>query len=123
MMTEYELVDAIASFNSNMQSWITVYLTTLSAYLVTAYVVGASLTKSQAFIINSCFVTFSGLFTFATTGSANRCLDFYAEVQAINPKREFALTPEVLWLGTAILLMGIFVGLKFMWDVRHPKTE
>jgi hypothetical protein len=52
-----------------------------------------------------------------------RCLEFVAEVQAINPERGFALTSEMLWVIVSILLLGIFVCLKFMWDIRHPKTE
>jgi hypothetical protein len=122
-MTEYELVDAIASFNSNMYSWSTFYMTALSAYLVTAYILGAKLTRSQTILINTCFVFFSALGIFAVTGSAMRCLEFVAEVQAINPERGFALTSETLWLIVSILLLGIFVCLKFMWDIRHPKTE
>jgi hypothetical protein len=67
-MTEYELVDAIASFNSNMYSWATFYITALSAYLVTAYILGAKLTRSQTTIINTCFVVFSALGIFAVRG-------------------------------------------------------
>jgi hypothetical protein len=122
-MTEYELVDAIASFNSNMYSWSTFYMTALSAYLVTAYILGAKLTRSQTTIINTCFVVFSALGIFAVRGSGMRCLEFVAEVQAINPERGFALTSEMLWVIVSILLLGIFVCLKFMWDIRHPKTE
>jgi hypothetical protein len=122
-MTEYELVDAIASFNSNMYSWATFYMTALSAYLVTAYILGAKLTRSQTTIINTCFVVFSALGIFAVRGSGMRCLEFVAEVQAINPERGFALTSEMVWVIVSILLLGIFVCLKFMWDIRHPKTE
>ena len=122
-MTEYELVDAIASFNSNMYSWTTLYLTVLSAYLVTAYILGAALSKSQAIIINTCFVVFSLLGVFAIRGSAMRCLEFNAEVTAINPERVFAINLEVVWVICLILLIGIFAGLKFMWDVRHPNAS
>ena len=122
-MTEYELVDAIASFNSNMYSWATFYMTALSAYLVTAYILGAKLTRSQTILINTCFVFFSALGIFAVRGSGMRCLEFAAEVQAINPERDFALTSGMLWVVFSILLLGIFVCLKFMWDIRHPKTE
>ena len=122
-MTEYELVDAIASFNSNMYSWATFYMTALSAYLVTAYILGAKLTISQTILINTCFVFFSAMGIFALRGSAMRCLEFVAEVQAINPERGFALTSEVLWVILSMMLLGIFVCLKFMWDIRHPKTK
>ena len=122
-MTEYELIDAIASFNSNMYSWATFYVTALSAYLVTAYILGAKLTRSQTIIVNTCFVAFSTLGILAVMGSGMRCLEFVAEVQAINPERDFALTPGLLWVIVSIMLLGIFVCLKFMWDIRHPKTE
>jgi hypothetical protein len=60
---------------------------------------------------------------FAVRGSGVRCLEFTAEVQAINPEREFALTPVVLWVVVSVMLIGILVGLKFMWDVRHPTHQ
>jgi len=122
-MTEYELVDAIASFNSNMHSWATLYITIVSAYLVIAYSTGAKLTKSQTIIINTGFIVFAGSQVFGVRGSGMRCLEFVAEIQAINPEREFSLTPVVLWVVVSIMLIAILVGLKFMWDVRHPKTE
>jgi hypothetical protein len=98
-------------------------MTALSAYLVTAYILGAKLTRSQTTIINTCFVVFSALGIFAVRGSGMRCLEFVAEVQAINPERGFALTSEVLWVIFSAMLLGIFVCLKFMWDIRHPKTD
>jgi hypothetical protein len=52
-----------------------------------------------------------------------RCLEFVAEVQAINPERGFALTSEILWVIFSAMLLGIFVCLKFMWEIRHPKTD
>ena len=122
-MTEYELVDAIASFNSNMYSWASFYLTIIFAYLVAAYILGAKFSKSQTIIVNACFVGFSASGIFGVRGSGMRCLEFVAEVQALNPERGFALTPAVLWVVVAIMLAGILGGLKFMWDIRHSKAE
>ena len=39
-MTEYELVESIATFNSLMQAWLTVFVTVLTANLITTYTVG-----------------------------------------------------------------------------------
>jgi hypothetical protein len=122
-MTEYELMDSIVSFNGAMQSWVSHYITGLFAYLVTAYFVGARLTRSQTIIISSAFVAFVFLAIFAVNGAGNQCLAFKAEIIALNPNRIVALTQEVLWLALVIMMLGILVSLKFMWDVRHPETE
>ena len=39
-MTGYELVDAIASYNSAGGTFFTMWLSTLSAYAITAYIAG-----------------------------------------------------------------------------------
>ena len=67
-MTEYELADSIASMITVLLTWIGLSFTFLTAYLVTAYTVGRTLTKSQAWIINSFFIiyqlmTINGFYT------------------------------------------------------------
>lgn len=122
-MTDHELVDAIASFNSNMHFWATLYIALLSAYLVTAYKAGANLSKSQTMIINTGCIIFAGTQIVGVRASGMRSLEFAAELQAINPEREFALTPIVLWVVALIMLIGILACLKFTWDIRHPTHQ
>ena len=71
-MTEYELVDVVATYNSNSQSWVATYFTVVTAYLIAAYTVGNKLTRPQVVIVNTCFVAFSGLCAWAVVGSLSR---------------------------------------------------
>jgi len=57
-MTEYELADSIASMITVLLTWVGLSFTFLTAYLVTAYTVGRSLTGSQTWIINAFFCVF-----------------------------------------------------------------
>ena len=121
-MTEYELILAAASYNSLVHSWIVTYFAALTAYLIAAYLAGDRFTSSQAMIVSGCFVVFSALSTYAAAAAATRTIEVVRQAQELNPGRESAMTPEVLWVTATILLLGILVALKFMWDVRHPKT-
>lgn len=122
-MSEYELADSIASMIAILLTWVGLSFTFLTAYLVTAYTVGKSLTSSQAWIINTLFClyqtgTINGVYT-----SGSRYLEFVQEIQRINPEREYSFSVVSLYISPLLLALVTFVALKFMWDVRHPKTE
>jgi hypothetical protein len=122
-MTEYELVDSIVSYNSTMQAWLTVFVTVLTAYLITAHVAGKNLTRSQVIILNFLFLIYSFLFVFAVHSAGERCLELAIEVKAINPSRSIGLTRDIFLICLATMVVSIVVALKFMWDVRHRKSE
>ena len=122
-MTEYELVDAIASFNSGAGSWSAMYFTILSAYLVAAYLAGAQLSHSQMLIVSGAFVVAASMCCFVAVSHTLRSLEFANEVRVLNPSRDFAVKPWVPLVWGALLSAGVLIALKFMWDVRHPKTE
>ena len=41
-MTEFELMEIFGNFSSVMHAWITTYFTTLTAYIIAAYIVTAA---------------------------------------------------------------------------------
>jgi hypothetical protein len=55
-MTEYEIADLAASVLSNFLTSLTVFLSIVSAYVISAFGAGKRLTKIQLSIINLCFV-------------------------------------------------------------------
>jgi hypothetical protein len=122
-MTEYELVDAAASYLAALQTWIATYFTILTAYLITAYVAGIKLGRSQVYIINVGFVVLGGLCAIGATGTAARFLEFTRQVAEVNPQRIYLASAPMSWAISAVLFGGLLAALKFMWDVRHPKTE
>lgn len=123
MMTEYELADSIASMIMVMLTWVGLSFTFLTAYLVTAYTVGRSLTTSQTSIINVFFCIYQFLTINGVYTSGTRYLEFVEEIQTINPDRVYAFSETGLYLGPAIYMLVTIFALKFMWDVRHAHPD
>jgi hypothetical protein len=122
-MTEADLIEAIAAFNSSAQSWMGLYMSILSAYLIVAYLAGRNLTRSQMTIISICFATFAFLTAYSSVANATRILEFSNELRELNPSRVYAVNSWIIIAVEVLLYGGVIVALKFMWDVRHPKTE
>jgi hypothetical protein len=122
-MTEYELVDAIASYTGLLHSWLMAYFTVFTAYVVAAYAVGRQLTNFQSFVVTTCFLVFNSLVVVATMGTGMRFIELTQQISIINPERTYLVSPEMIGTGGVVLSIGILVSLKFMWDVRHPRSE
>jgi hypothetical protein len=122
-MTEYEIVDVIISFLSAALTSMALYLTTVTGYIVAAFIAGDRLTKLQVTIVNIFFLFVAGLFTFGTTGSLVREWSYLGKLRAISPEEPILLSAGIIWFIGITMLMGIFASLSFMWSVRHPKVE
>lgn len=122
-MGEYELFDIAATYQELSYSWITIFVTAFSAYLVVAYAVGKQLSSFQVIIINSCFVVFCSLCIYAAYGTNMQCLWLYEEIMRLNPERRFFLTMPIIAVATAILCSGVFVALWFMFNTRRQRAE
>ena len=55
-MTEYEVADITASVLSNFLTALTVFLSIVSAYVISAFAAGNRLTRIQLSIVNLCFL-------------------------------------------------------------------
>ena len=123
-MSQYEILDLVASAADLMGVQFTIYLTVISAYLMVAYFVGSKLTRTQVML-------FSGLFLFgsgAEIWGMQRSLINVAELLAL--KAEHApLTPYEKGItehGSAWLIVmgvGILAALYFMWSVRRKSPR
>ena len=99
------------------------YITILSGYLVAAFIVGERLSKPQTMIITIGFI----IFTLFTIWGA---FTFWNASYVTATKLALA-HPEIIptaWLNPALVALtcmfgGQIAGCKFMWDIRHPKTE
>jgi len=118
-VTEYELLDIYTSFQELMHSWVTTYFSAVTAYLVAAYVIGAKLTRSQTVVATGCFFIFSSLCIWGSFGTGLRMLDMKNEIRMLNPAREFAFGILPLAFSSGIMVIGMLIALKFMWDVRR----
>ena len=122
-MSEYELADSIVSMLSVLLTWIGLSFTFLTAYLVTAYTVGKALTRSQVGIINTLFCLYQGGTINGVYTSGSRYLEFVDEILSINPERDYSFSVTSLYATPLLLTIVTLVALKFMWDIRHPKTK
>jgi len=116
-MTEYELLDAAGTYYGLGVGSISAYFTVFVAYMVTAYVVGAKLSRSQVVIINSLFLMMEFFAIWSVVG-------FFVRARLLH---EMVYKPWVPFkphqIALPLLTFGVLACLKFMWDVRHPKSD
>jgi hypothetical protein len=98
-------------------SAMSLYLTATSGYLLVAYLRGKELTVLQTAIITTLFVFFVATNTVAAVSYMQNAFYFGSTYGEGRVPSWGAGT-----VGT-ILSLGILASIKFMWDVRHPKTE
>ena len=121
MDADVEQILAVAELTTellgNAGSAMGLYITITSGYLLVAYLAGKDLTRMQAVIIAVLYVTFATFNTIAVVRYFQSAFYFGHTYGA-------GLTPywPVYGLGS-LFALGILACLKFMWDVRHPKTE
>lgn len=120
-MTDYELIDAAGTYFGMGGSTLMAYFSVLTAYLIAAYIAGSSMSRQQMITITGLYLTMQ---IFMTWGAVvyfrgARVLMDLSEIAAGQPRPP--IMPHHFLLP--LLVIGIFSGLKFMWDVRHPKKK
>ncbi len=128
-MNEYELVDAITGFQSNLIQGQAVTITILSAYMAVAYTVGAKLTTFQCTFVSIMFILFGLLGAIGQNSILNEL--YYVGAQLRELRSDQILTVDsdssvgeaMKWLFLAGRLFLFAGALYFMWRVRHPNTE
>ena len=122
-MTNYEMADLAQNLFANSLSSFTVFLSLVFAYIASAYLVGAKLTGTQVRMLTFVFVIVAVLIIWSMAGYVSGGIELNRLAYPDNVDRFFAprawITPLTIGIGIVILL----VALKFMWDVRHPKTS
>jgi hypothetical protein len=122
-MTTYELADLSQSQLANSLSAFSVFLSVVFAYIVSAYLVGAKLTRPQVRMLTFVFVIVSLLIVWSLAAYVNGGVNLN---RLAFPESQNRLFSPGLWLPYLVLGVGfvvLFIALKFMWDVRHPKEE
>jgi hypothetical protein len=128
-MTEYELLSLQAQRAGNVFA---IYLTIISAYLVTAYIAGDKLTRPQVFIATTTYL-FGAAVVVATLGVIMGGMEMVRlniagtwveygrpELAQRHDLSDMALMSLSWWI---VMVIGILAPLYFMWSVRHPKKE
>ncbi|MFT5605954.1 MAG: hypothetical protein ACI9G5_002929 [Paracoccaceae bacterium] len=122
-MTEAELWELILMSQSNAGTFMAIFLTVTSAYLVAAYAVGIQLTRYQIFIVNTIFLSVANLTMFAGYAAMSRAaflLDFTSPEYNSPASAGIIVAPWGLVITHFMLVIACLV---FMWQIRHPKSK
>ena len=112
-----ETAGVVAAFLDSSMSVAALYLSTVSGYLVVAYILGSKLTRMQSIIITSLFTVVASLEILAAV-NIHAAIHYYSTTYGAG-----RTTP---WMSGAIGVVqsaGVLASLKFMWDIRHPKGK
>jgi hypothetical protein len=122
-MTEAELWELILMSQSNMATFLALYFSVVSGYLIVSYLIGDKLTTLQSTLISGLFVIFGILCTLGTVAFLGRAAFLLQFTDETYRSPLSVVIPYTPFITAAILLIGVVACLKFMWDVRQPKTE
>ena len=122
-MSEAELAEQVANYGGQGIAIFAVWVSVLAGYLVTAYMAGRNLERTQGLILNSTYLFVSALVIFAIFASF-KVQAFYSE----QLRESFPWSPQVsnIYIAIGITVAtscATLASLKFMWDIRHPKHE
>ena len=122
-MTEAELLENAGIQWANFLTTFVLSITILSGYLIAAYAVGASLTRSQVILVNVIFFGTMAFIIVGLNGFGGTAADLRSRgVDHDNPA--YSCSDFLGPLGCNDICSSMCFGaLKFMWDVRHPKDE
>ena len=104
---------------------LTLLTTLISGYVVIVYVAGADMTRSKVVIVNSLFLFMSITTLWSLIVISSRAAEFediaYAMISgpAANPESRGDVAVAVI----VAFSVAVTASLKFMWDVRHSKTD
>ena len=118
-----ELVESTGIFWGLVVEILSFYMTITTGYLIAAYLVGDKLSKMQVTIISVLYVGMASLSSYAVFAWTARAAHFAAMQAAIDPMADVYPGKYVPLVVTTFLVLGIFVCLKFMWDIRHPTSD
>jgi len=123
-MTEYEILDLVASDSAQMASQFNIYLTVLSAYLLVAYFAGNKLTTVQAGILTVLFLWACGAQILGMRLTLQHVLQLFERKAEIGPLSSYEMTyagHTHIWI--AAMVVAVLAGLFFMWNTRHQKVK
>ena len=119
-MSEYEILDLVASSAELMGVQFTIYLTIIFAYLVAAYFAGAKLNRVQVLLLSGLFVSAAGSEIWGMQRSLTNVADLLvlkAEYSPLTAYERGITEHGSIWL--LAMSIGLLIALYFMWSVRR----
>jgi hypothetical protein len=121
-MTEAELFESAQTVWSNYITCMSIFITIVSAYLIVAYIAGRNLTRPQVILVNALFVSFSVYAITAMYGFSRVATELASLSIGMSTQRSEVGVTTVPTIALLVFIPLASACLKFMWDVRHPKT-
>ena len=122
-MTESELLTHGAAYWSSAIDLTAIFISVLSGYIISAYMAGINMTRSQLAIVNTLYLGIAALLLLSMlilgqTAMEMEKIAFEITVQRKHPPGAFFPYVFIVFWSLCVLL-----SLKFMWDIRHAKSE
>jgi hypothetical protein len=116
-VTDYEIADLAASVMSNYLTTVSLFISIVSAYLITAFLAGEKLNRVQVSIVNACFLVFTSWLGPLSVRILMRAFDLSSQSVAHEFNDRISGTREAFAVGLlyALLVVG---SLLFMRSVR-----
>ena len=125
-MTPYELIDLAQSTYGNGTAAYGVFLTVVTAYLVTAYVVGAELSRYQVTVLTILFLLVTGILVFTISSYVfyGNHYSVLARAAALGAEAEGPTWAPKQWFPAFLTIVNVttvVASLSFMWKSRTAK--
>ena len=121
-MTPYELSDLAQSAFGNATANYAVFLSVVTGYLVTAYLIGAELTQVQVRLLTALFLVVAVILIWSMSAYVFWG-ERYSTLARPDGVQRSLMAPQP-WVPVVLALVNLLtvtVCLFFMWNVRHRK--
>jgi hypothetical protein len=118
-MSEYEYADLIATYSDNAGSFFAIYLTVVTGYLITSFVAGARLIRSQTLILSFGFIVASFIATWAAYGSGMTQVYYIGQLLGLDAGAPQSARAWTIKLMGILMVGGTIASLLFMWNIRR----
>ena len=121
-MSQYELLDLAQSALGNSIASYAIFLSIVSGYLITAYLVGVDLTRGQVRLLTTLFLIVTSITTWGQSGFVYWADYWSATARGENVARTVFSTQPLLPLTLTIVnTLTIAACLVFMWAIRRRR--
>ena len=123
-MTQYESLDlAQSAFSSSIAAY-ALFLSIVTGYLVTAYLVGRELSRGQVWLLSALFLVVASIAIWSVSSYIFWGV-VYSSVAVLEGFEHSAMTPKP-WLPVFMAIVNVataFACLLFMWNVRNRQQK
>ena len=122
-MGEYEYADLIATYSANAGSFFAIYVTVVTGYLITAFVAGARLTRTQVLTPSFGFIVSTFIAIWAAYGAGMTQVYYTEKLLGIEPGSPQIGKAWVMLVMGVLMFGGTAASLFFMWNVRRRNAS